>query len=207
MVQAFQDVLAKSVEKGKLPAEQRAAAAEEARQRAAEDAERDRVAGHTMALARMRSYETVDSQRSSEQLQWSVEALRDLHSRDWQEYAEEAGKAYLSAHMSLSNKLHSARQRDERDRQDREAKIAREAREAEQQRAFEAAEAERLAQEKREANRRIRANVRRKIAAALLPTIRGFDMVQSATVSHERIADAIAEAIVNGEVPNVTVTF
>jgi len=178
-------------------AEERAAAADRARRKVAEErAEAERVAGHEAALAKVRSYATVDGARSSEQLEWALESLESI-SRDWQEFAEEARQAYENARGSVAGKIVAARIREARDRQDREARIAADAAAAERQRIADEQAAAAAEAERRENNERIRASVNNTAAG---------DIVQAGGVSMD-VAKAIVTAIAQGRVRHVRIEY
>lgn len=177
------------------------------REREVEQAERDRVEQHERAIANLTSYGTVDPARPSAQLQASLERLEVDYRRDWQEFGERAARHYLEAKRSLERKALAAIQREALETARREEAIAERARLEEQARQVEAAAAEEAEAARREANKRIRNRVTRQIAEAIarnLTTAAGETVVDEDVT---RVGLAVAKMLVDGEVPNVTVTF
>jgi pyruvate/2-oxoglutarate dehydrogenase complex dihydrolipoamide acyltransferase (E2) component len=129
----------------------------------------------------------------------------DLPRRDWQEFADEASQACDVSQQSLEARSRP-REREERDRATARRRSPGKAREAEQKRQADAAAAAEAEQERRENNRRIRTRVRRQIAEALLQASRTAATDWNGATS-EGSPTLVADAIVDGEVPHVTVTF
>lgn len=215
-------IAAEAAEKAKKEAEEKARLEQEAKDRAAKaeqerlqrekdeaearaaKAEQERKQAHTKAIDTMLEMTRLPEQRTSTIIASRLETLRAIHSRDWQEFVDQAKKVFTDAEKRLTQWHKEAVELEAEAKRKSDKEAADKAAQAERDRIAEEQRKQKEADDKRAADTAHKA----KINNEALAVVQGIvdELTQQGKTGQE-ISKTILTWIAQGKIPHVSIKY